>query len=281
MRGILVQSLVRRGVPFAVALATATAIRDRIAPRGKVRLDDISSLVDELLDDRYDLDVLGAVTAIEPPRVVEEDGSWSPVLEGHPRGLPDGAGPSPATPTTWRAIEQSLLRQAAPPSTAPSCAIWSPPRSSARTPGPARWYRAAQRATTAAQPGAVGRRNGSGTSLAIEVACRLELPRVIGTDSIRQIMRLMFSPDLCPRSTARPSTRTCAAPRDLLVGDPVVVGSRAGAEDRGWRTLLERAVERTPACWIEAPIWCRMLELGCRYQGRAHVTSSRRERSTR
>ena len=82
MRGILVQSLVTRGVPFEVAFQTATAVRDRIAARGKVRIEELSSLIDELLDDRYDLDALGAVTAVEPPRVVEEDGSWSPFSKG-------------------------------------------------------------------------------------------------------------------------------------------------------------------------------------------------------
>ena len=49
MRGILVQSLVSRGVPFDVALETATAIRDRIAAKRQVLVDELSSLVDEIL----------------------------------------------------------------------------------------------------------------------------------------------------------------------------------------------------------------------------------------
>src|SRR5258708_34408864 len=96
MRGILVQSLVTRGVPFDVAFQTATAVRDRIAARGRVRLEELSGLIDELLDDRYDLDALGSVTAVEPPRVVEEDGSWSPFSKGILAGSLMGAGLEPA-----------------------------------------------------------------------------------------------------------------------------------------------------------------------------------------
>ena len=44
MRGIMVQSLVSRGVPFEVALETATRVRDRVAVRGEVFADELSKL---------------------------------------------------------------------------------------------------------------------------------------------------------------------------------------------------------------------------------------------
>ncbi len=69
MRGILVQSMVSRGVPFDVALATATEIRDRIAERGQVRPDELADLVVHLLGDSFDLDAPPAVQK-EPPRVI-------------------------------------------------------------------------------------------------------------------------------------------------------------------------------------------------------------------
>src|SRR5262245_20696776 len=112
MRGILVQSLVRRGVPFDVAVTTATAIRDRLAPAGKVRLAAVSGPIGELLDYRYDLDALGMRRATEPPRVVEEDGSWSPFAKGILAMSLMGAGLEPADAhDVAREIEQSLLGQ--------------------------------------------------------------------------------------------------------------------------------------------------------------------------
>ena len=131
------------GFPSTSRFATATAIRDRIAPRGKVRLEDISSLVDELLDDRYDLDALGAVTAIEPPRVVEEDGSWSPFSKGILAVSLMGAGLEPEDAhDVAREIERSLLRQgrAAIDRTELRHLVAA---TIERTdgPGPARWYR--------------------------------------------------------------------------------------------------------------------------------------------
>ena len=41
MRGILVQSLVSRGMPFGEALSVASRVRDRIADRGRVTLEEL------------------------------------------------------------------------------------------------------------------------------------------------------------------------------------------------------------------------------------------------
>ena len=280
MRGILVQSLVRRGVPFDVALATATAIRDRIAPRGKIRLDEISGLIDELLDDRYDLDELGALTASEPPRVVEEDGSWSPFSKGILAMSLLGAGLEPGDAhDVARQIEQSLLSQhtAAIDRTELRHLVAVTIQRTAG-PVPASWYRVWRQARDDGKPSLVliGGATGTGkTSLAIEVARRLELPRVIGTDSIRQIMRLMFSPDLMPEIHCSTFDAYLALPRATsLVGDPVVVGFREQAQKIavGVHALLERAVEENTSLLIEgANLVPGMLELG-RFAGRAHVT---------
>ena len=46
------------------------------------------------------------------------------------------------------------------------------------------------------------------TTLALEVAHRLGIGRVVSTDSIRQIMRIMLSPELAPEIHAVPVSVT-------------------------------------------------------------------------
>ena len=244
------QSLVRRGVPFDVALATATAIRDRIAPRGEGPPG--GHLQPRRRAARRPLRPRRARRRHRDRAAARGRGGrlLEPVLEGHPGGLPDGRrASSPRTPTTWRARSSSaLLRQgrAAIDRTELRHLVAA---TIERTdgPGPARWYRVWRSARDDGKPSLVllGGATGSGkTSLAIEVARRLELPardrhRFDPPDHASRCSR----PTSCPRSTARPSTPTwrCRA-RRRWSGDPVVVGlSRAGAEDRGRRARAARA----------------------------------------
>ncbi len=95
MRGILVQSLVSRGVPFDVALETANEIRQRLAEKEDVALSDLSKLVDELLADRYDLEALPLPPAQEPPRVSGPRGTSSPFSKGVLAVSLQGAGMDP------------------------------------------------------------------------------------------------------------------------------------------------------------------------------------------
>jgi len=280
MRGILVQSLVSRGVPFDVALETATAIRDRIADRRQVLVGELSRLVDELLDDRYDLDARVLATSSEPPRVVEETGNGSPFSKGILAVSLMGAGLEPDDAhDAAREIEARLLRQE----------LRKIDRTELRDlvaetlerthgAGPAIRYRIWRTARDDGKPSLVllGGATGSGkTSIAIEVARRLEIPRVIGTDSIRQIMRLMFSPDLMPEIHCSTFDAHLALPRaSATIGEPVVVGFREQAQKIavGVHALLDRAVEENTSMLIEgANLVPGMLDLA-RYTDRAHVS---------
>jgi hypothetical protein len=107
------------------------------------------------------------------------------------------------------------------------------------------------------------------------VARRLEIPRGIGTDSIRQIMRLMFSPDLMPEIHCSTFDAYLALPRAAApVGEPVVVGFREQAQKIavGVHALLDRAVEENTSMLIEgANLVPGMLDLS-RFADRAHVS---------
>ena len=79
----------------------------------------------------------------------------------------------------------------------------------------------------------IGGASGVGkTSLAINLASVLDIPRVVATDDIRQIMRLMLAPDLMP--SIHDSSYAAQAP-DIPGIDPNIAGfPRTGQGDRGW-----------------------------------------------
>ena len=82
------------------------------------------------------------------------------------------------------------------------------------------------------------------TSLALEVAHRLGIGRVLSTDSIRQIMRLMLSPALSPAIHGSSYDAHKLLSADDRGVDPVIGGFReqAATVSVGIRASLERAV---------------------------------------
>ncbi len=82
------------------------------------------------------------------------------------------------------------------------------------------------------------------TSIALEVAHRLGIGRVLSTDSIRQIMRIMLSPELVPALHASSydahATLSSSAPGE----DPVIAGfdAQASTVSVGVRASMDRAV---------------------------------------
>jgi 2-phosphoglycerate kinase len=124
----------------------------------------------------------------------------------------------------------------------------------------------------------LGGSSGAGkTTVAVEVARRLEISRVIGTDSIRQIMRLMFSKDLMPEIHC--STYEAYQILEADPGDPSELGTRliAGYREQaqkiavGVQALLDRALEESSSMLIEgANLLPGTLDLE-RYRDRAQV----------
>jgi 2-phosphoglycerate kinase len=124
----------------------------------------------------------------------------------------------------------------------------------------------------------LGGSSGAGkTTVAVEVARRLEISRVIGTDSIRQIMRLMFSKDLMPEIHC--STYDAFQILEPGPGGPgdhrarLLAGYREQAQKIavGVQALLDRALEENASMLIEgANLLPGTLDLA-RYRDRAHV----------
>jgi 2-phosphoglycerate kinase len=82
------------------------------------------------------------------------------------------------------------------------------------------------------------------TSLAIEVAHRLGIARVLSTDSIRQIMRIMLSPELVPTLHASSYDAFKMLPVEAQGDDPVIDGylSQATTVSVGIRASMDRAI---------------------------------------
>ena len=279
MRGILVQSLVSRGVPFDVALETANEIRERISGKGRVDQDELSKLVDELLADRYDLDALPLPPAHEAPRVRGARGTSSPFSKGVLAVSLQGAGLEPSDAydvarelearllrSNRRSIERAALRDLV-------------SETIERTHGAkaADRYRVWRQALEDGRPVflLLGGSTGVGkTSIAVEVARRLEISRVIGTDSIRQIMRLMFSADLMPEIHCSTYDAHHALKLEHDGGNErVIAGYREQAQKImvGVHALLDRAVEENVSMMVEGVnLLPDLLDLD-RYRENAHV----------
>ena len=281
MRGILVQSLVSRGVPFDVALETATEIRERVAAKGEVEQTELSKLVEELLADHLDPDSLPLRPSEEPPVVRGPRGTSSPFSKGILAVSLQGAGLDPSDAydvareleadfrrERQRFIDRKELRDHV-------------RETIERTHGPkaAERYRIWRQAREDGRPIfiLIGGSTGAGkTSIAVEVARRLEISRVVGTDSIRQIMRLMFSPDLMPEIHCSTYDAYAALTPELGGGpDAVVAGFREQAQKIavGVHALLERAREENTSMVIEGVnLLPSVLDLH-RYRDDAHVIS--------
>jgi 2-phosphoglycerate kinase len=111
------------------------------------------------------------------------------------------------------------------------------------------------------------------TSLALEVSRRLGIHAVLSTDAIRQIMRLMLSPELVPAIHASSYDAHQMIGRTGFEEDPVVEGflAQAAIVAVGVRAMLDRAVaENTSMILDGVSIVPGMLDLE-KYRETAHV----------
>ncbi|HBZ72211.1 MAG TPA: hypothetical protein DEP35_21755 [Deltaproteobacteria bacterium] len=274
MRGIMIHSLLARGISFEDAFRTANEVRERVRGRPVVTREELAKAVREILGE-------GALS---------EEGRGRPapeaiVVGGHGRKLPFSKGilsqsllaaaiePTDAFDVAReiegqlrargvREIDRGELRRIAfetlskriGPRIAERYLVW-------------RRYQEPERPVILLLGGATG---AGKTSLGLEVAHRLGIQRVLSTDSIRQIMRIMLSAELVP-AIHRSSYE--AGEGQSGSGDPVIAGFRAQAATVavGVRAMMDRAVAESSSMILDGvSIVPGMVDLAA-YEHTAHV----------
>lgn len=278
MRGILVYGLMARGLPFEEAYAVADAARERLRGRGVVPGAEVGALVEALLRERHLLD------AVRPLPVV-------PAIRVTGNGVP--------APFSKGFLSQSLLAAAIEPNDAFDVAReiegtlvlrglqeidrrdlrrlayqTLERRFGART---AERYLVWRRFQEPDRPVIIllGGPTGAGkTHLALEVARRLGIHHVLSTDAIRQILRIVLTPELVPAIHTSSYEAHRMLPRRPAPGeDPVIEGFLAQAQivSVGVRAMLDRAIAENASLILDGvSIVPGLIDLSA-YRETAHV----------
>jgi 2-phosphoglycerate kinase len=274
MRGIMIHSLMARGVDFESAYRTANRVRERFQDRSVVDKTELADAIRALLGKEVD--------ESRPPFVPEM------VVTGHGKGTPFSKGtlsqsllaaaiePNDAFDVA-RAIETELVQRGSLEITrrdlrhlAYEKLVDRLGKDVARRYLVWRKYEDPERPVIILLGGAAGVGK---TTLALEVAHRLGIGRVVSTDSIRQIMRIMLSPELAPEIHGSSYDAHQGMRPDLLGDDPVIAGLRAQSAtvSVGIRASLDRAISENASMVMDGvALVPGMLDLE-RYRERADM----------
>ena len=275
MRGIMVHSLMSRGASFDEAYAVASKIREQIRGRESVRREELAAFVDAQL---------GEASLEERPltrpreiQVVSEDGHPTPFSKGVLAQSLLAAAVSPDDAfDVAREIEAALLLRDADEVEQAELRALAVETLRQRSERAAQRYRVWREFQHSERPMVLllGGAAGVGKSaLAQEVAHRLGIARVTSTDAIRQVMRVMLSPDIAPALHASSFDAHEVAPGLETSIDPVVDGfrSQAATVDVGLRGMIDRAISENATVILEGVSILPGLFDPKAYAGRAHV----------
>jgi 2-phosphoglycerate kinase len=247
MRGIVIHSLMARGVSFEDANSTANQVRDFLWPRRVVGKPEIVAEIRKILGDApfqserhlpapVDIMVLGKGEGQPFSKGVLSQALLAAAIDPHDafdvareierelvRRRVRGFHRSELRALAFETLSGTMGQQAA-----ERYLVW-------------RQYQEPDRPVLLLLGGAAG---AGKTSLALEVAHRLGIGRVLSSDSVRQIMRIMLSPDLAPAIHGSSYDASKLFPHAVLGGDPVIEGflAQTATVSVGVRASLDRAV---------------------------------------
>jgi len=280
MRGILVHSLTEQGVPFEDAYEVAQAVWKRIRGRGQVTRVELRAIVTEVsesvLEDVHRTALTGVDDSLD---VLGKDGRW-PFNQARLQQSVLAAGLKPLQAfETVVEIERELRERGERRVTRD--AIRDLAAEALRTrysEDSARRYLAWRSFHAEDERPLIlllGGTSGVGkSSLALEVARRLSIGRVLSTDSIRDVMRVMLSDDLVPTlhvSSFEAHTRLVTSVRDGA--DPVIEGflEQSRTVSVGVRAVIERAIGEGTSTVLDGVSIVPGLFDVTEWEGRAHV----------
>jgi 2-phosphoglycerate kinase len=257
MRGIMVHSLMARGVDFEVALETAEEVRRRVGGRGLVERDELAKLVREILGEEVLAEHQPPLPPLARILVTSEGRRPVPFSKGTLSQSLLAASIDPIDAFDVAAqIEQGLLQRFGREvarrelrdlaydalleqfgqQTAERFLIW-------------RKHQEPEKPVILLLGGTTGCGK---TSLAVEVAQRLGISRVASTDFIRQILRITLNAQLMP---ALHASSFEAHLNQVQVGDedPVLAGfhAQAGIVSVGIRAMIDRAIEENASLILD------------------------------
>ncbi len=253
-RGILTQSLMDIGLEFQEAYRLTIKVRGTIKGRETIDKEELARIVEGVLLKEYGEETrLSYRTRKHPPvSILVQDGdSGFPFSKGILSQSIQAAGLEPNNAyDVARQIEATLIRQKRSKVTydeLKNLTFNTLLKSYGKNIGER--YLIWRKYSTSDRPVVVlvGGATGAGkSSLSAEVAHRLGISRVVSTDSLRQIMRIMFSPDLLPviHSSSYSAWKELDYPF-IDKNDPVIGAFKEQVERVAVciRAMIDRAIE--------------------------------------
>ena len=262
MRGMLVHHLIQRGFDHDEAYQLADEVRGELRERKNVDREEILELIGSLLARDHGNRIVGELVFWERApttiRVTRKSGSrpFSKELLSHSiqaSGLPPEAAYSLAQSVESRlvqerntdidheqleAVVEEVLQQKHGHNYAQRYRVWRA------------WGNLDKPLIIL-----IGGASGVGkTTLAVSLANLLDIPKVVGTDDIRQILRLTLTADFMPAIHTSSYRASEAIPESSLVGpDPVIAGYReqSSVVGVGVRAIISRCVEENTSVIID------------------------------